>query len=77
MLWTILVSAILSFGISTAFFLFYLKRSTSVDKQVDIIVKKLIYMHELFDQHFKTTDKTITDLRKERDELKIELAKLK
>lgn len=29
--------------------------------------KKIDYMHKLFDDHLKTTDSTIGDLRKERD----------
>lgn len=74
-----LILALLAFsiGVSLHLYILYIKRNDQLRTQVEAIMKqemkngeKISYMHKLFDSHFKTTDQTILDLRKERDEWK-------
>ncbi len=59
------------------FIFFYLRRNNKLQEKVDYLEKQMAYCHRLFDEHFKTTDKTVLDVRKERDGLKKEVKRLK
>ena len=71
----ILVGIVLAFIIIfLLFWFFHVKRAekleknvAKVDKDVKDIQKEVEYVRNLFDSHFKTTDKTILDTREERD----------
>lgn len=67
---------ILLFIILAIYAYFYFSRNSRLFKKIQDINKKVDHAYELFEDHFKTTDATILDLRKERDELKEELKKL-
>lgn len=60
MTWIVFTLCFVGMAGITALLWIYLTRSNKVQKKLD-------YFHELFEEHFKTTDQTILDTRKERD----------
>lgn len=60
-----------------AFSIFYVRRSSVFKKEIKLIKDELLYIHKLFGEHFKVTDRTILDLRKDKKELQKEIASLK
>lgn len=88
MVWVIFALTFITVLISAIFAYTYFKRNGRLKRDIDKVAKdirdlkdtdikdlykKIEYMHELFENHFKVTDQTIVDLRKERDELKEEI----
>lgn len=63
----------LLFIILAVFAYFYQKRNSRLFKRMNDFEKKVDNAYKVFHSHFKTTDDTILDLRKERDELKEKL----
>lgn len=48
----------------------YFHRYRRLDKKLDKVDNTIDSIHKQFETHFKVTDETIKDLRKERDEYK-------
>ncbi|MGH7203920.1 MAG: hypothetical protein ACREHC_05750, partial [Candidatus Levyibacteriota bacterium] len=70
MVWVVVALLILILVLIGLYSYFYFIRNQSLTKKVEQLEKDLKYSYRLFEDHFKTTDQTIVDLRKERDELK-------
>lgn len=55
-----------------------LDQMTKLTSEINhVCIEKLEYFHKLFEGHFKVTDQTIVDLRKQRDALQKEVKRLK